>query len=197
MKTLNALKKYAEESSLYICIDLASAPKGLKQITGEQHPELATCLLGHAQTTKTAKVLPWILSCPADRIDAWLPRSITMASDSPSVSWVFSPLSRQELHDRMLRRSDVQFCDGTELMLRFLDPRILFELDSVLSESHHSAFFSFAHRWCALDRDGTLQEIATRLELTQDPLEETLILDTAEERALLLVSEAGQVLTKP
>jgi len=154
------------------------------------------CLLDDARTMNASGVSPWVLPCPRDRVEAWLPRSLALSEESPAVTWLFGPLSSNELLVRMRRRVDVQFTDGSELLLRYFDPRILFELNSVLSEEARLAFFSLAERWCALDRDGSLFEASSKFSRDGDPLTAPFVFTEAEEQALLLASEAGQVLAE-
>lgn len=196
MNALDQLKKCAETAPLHVCIDLASAPDGLKRITGSSRPLEAVCLFEEARTTNAADASPWLLSCPANRIDSWLPRSLALAKESPSVTWLFGPLETEELRSRMVRRLDVMFKDGTELMLRIFDPRILSELNIALSSETHSHFFSLCEHWCSLDRNGSLFEVISKFAATTDPMDTSLILNELEEHALLLASEAGQVLAE-
>lgn len=196
MTPADQLRAYADKVPLHICVDLASAPDGLRRITGQRESHGAMCLLDDARTMNASGVSPWILPCPRDRLETWLPRSIALAEESPAVTWLFGPLSSDELLARMRRRIDVQFPDGSELLLRYFDPRILFELNAVLAHETRLAFFSLAERWCALDRDGSLLEASSKLELDGDPLNAPLVLNESEEQALLLASEAGQVLAE-
>lgn len=196
MNPLDQLMAYAQSAPLHICVDLASAPEGLRRVTGERNLHRAQCLLGNARTTNASDVSPWILACPQDRIDSWLSRSVALAKEFPAVTWLFGPLPTAELVSRMRRRVDVQFTDGSELLLRYFDPRILFELKAALSEETRLAFFSPAERWCALDRDGSLFEASSNFSPDGDPLNAPLVLNESEEQALLLASEAGQVLAE-
>lgn len=187
---------YAQSAMLHICVDLASAPDGIRRITGERDSHGAQCLLGDARTTNASGVSPWILACPSDRINRWLPRSVALAREFPAVTWLFGPLPTGELVSRMKRRADVQFADGSELILRFFDPRILFELNAMFSKKTHLSFFSLTERWCALDRDGSMFEVTSEVHLDGDSLKAPVALNEVEERALLLASEAGQVLAE-
>lgn len=196
MNALNQLKQHAGQAPLHICVDLASAPDGLKRVTGIKQPEGARSLFENALTTDADKVAPWLVPCPTSMISAWLQKSVLLAQDAPAVTWIFGSLSTAELQERMTRRLDVQLSDGSEFMLRYFDPRVLSELDAVLVKKERTNFFSFAQRWSYLNRDAKLCEISMTTIQTSDFFASPFRLDQSVEAELSLATEAGQVLSE-
>lgn len=198
MNALDQLMQHARTTQLHICVDLASAPDGLKRVTGAHHPDGARSLFENALTTDADKVAPWLVPCPASKVSGWLSKSLMLARDTPSVTWIFSSRSTADLHEKLSRRLDIALSDGTDFMLRYFDPRVLSELDSVFESEERIKFFSFFERWCYLNRDAKLCEISeSESEFAQlDPFVSPLRIGQKTEAALLLATEAGQVLVE-
>jgi hypothetical protein len=195
--SLQTLLNHAAHSPLHLCVDLARAPDGLRRITGSsghQPPEHARNLFDTALTTDADAVSPWLLPCPDAKRQIWLSRSLALAREQPAVLWLFGSLPTVELLQRMSRRLDVTLNDGTELLLRYFDPRILQELDQALSPDPHSEFFGLCERWCYLNRDGQLCELVPQTVAAVDAIHSPWRLHEQTEQALTLATEAGQVL---
>jgi hypothetical protein len=196
LNALDQLKQHAEHVPLHICVDLASAPDGLKRVTGVKQPQGARSLFENALTTDADKVAPWLVPCPTAVSSAWLSRSLLLAQDTPAVTWIFGSLSTAEIQERMTRRLDVELSDGSEFMLRYFDPRVLSELDEVLVDHQRAHFFSFAERWCYLNRDAELCEISVTTTQASEFFVSPFRPDQSVEAALALATEAGQVLAE-
>jgi hypothetical protein len=198
-KTAEALRQLVAWSSshgLHICVDLASAPDGCKRIAGQAFPSNAVNLFDDVQADDAQAVAPHLL--PVDGRDAgrWLARSLELAREQPAVTWIFGALPTHDLTQRLKRRLDVEFTDSQSLMLRFFDPRILAELKACLLGESAAQFFAVGSIWAYLDRDGQLQHIVCGPENEHDPIMPPLALNQAEQDALLLASEAGQVMAE-
>lgn len=194
MDALTQLTSWAQEQPLHICIDLASAPDGLRQVTSNTQPPGAINLFQNAGTTDASAVAPWLLPVEPSVRDKWLSRSYRLATEVPAVTWLYSDLTTPELAQRLARRLDVTLGDGTQLMLRFFDPRILDELNGCLNKDLAAQYFSIGTRWAYLNRDLSLQHITSNSPTTDDPLRTPIMLGNTEEQALVLASEAGQTL---
>lgn len=194
MEDLATLTSWSQESRLHICVDLASAPDGLRQITGSKQPVGARNLFEDAGTTDASAVAPWLLPVDTAGGSPWLPRSYQLACEAPAVTWIFGSLTTQTLVRRMVPRLDVEMTDGTPLILRYFDPRILSELHACLNADLAAKFFCLGSRWAYLNRDAVLQHIDCGTSGSADPLSEPVVLRPSEEQALVLASEAGQVL---
>jgi hypothetical protein len=119
-----------------------------------------------------------------------------LAKDAPAVIWLFGQLSLDSLLERMMRRLDVNLSDGTELLLRYFDPRIVAELDQACDDEERQSFFGMCDRWCYLDRNGNLREIRASPRGALDTYSSPLVLTERIESALMLATEAGQVLAE-
>jgi hypothetical protein len=196
METLQQLAKWAKLHPLYLCIDLASAQDGLLRVTGTRTPVGAVNLFQDANTTDADKVAPWLICVPANLTEKWLKRSCQLAAETPSVTWIFSDLNIEDLSARLMRRFDVQLNDGTELLLRYFDPRILSELQTCMKPETAVEFFKFAKYWAYLNRDAELAQIENDQHTEDDNFVAPHILHSDEEHALLLASEAAQTLNE-
>jgi hypothetical protein len=196
MDVLKLLTTRAKQYPLHICVDLASSPNALMRLTGSTNPRGAKSLFEDAGTTDASTVSPWLVSCAEHEIKHLLTKSISLARDTPSVLWLFGPLSTDELFRRMVHRTEVVFEDGTELLLRFFDPRIVTELQAVLDDKQHEDFFGLANSWCYLNRNFELCEIESGAVPAHDAFSPPLVLTDLQEAALVLASEAGQVLNE-
>lgn len=196
MEDLATLNTWAQEHPLHICVDLASAPDGLRQITASKHPVGAHNLFENAGTTDAGSVAPWLLPVEPNMIGKWLPRSYQLALDGPAVTWIFGDLPTPVLVHRLVQRLDVELGDSTPLMLRFFDPRILSELHTCFPNELASEFFSIGSRWAYLNRDAALQSIVANSASGADALKIPVVLNNVEEQALVLASDAGQCLSE-
>ncbi len=196
MESLQQLIAWAKLHQPYICVDLASAPDGLLRITGKRNYEDGINLFQDANTTDAAKVAPWLIPIPTDLTEKWLTRSYKLATETPSVTWIFSDLSVNVLTTRLMRRFDVDLNDGTELLLRFFDPRILAELHTNLKPDSAINFFSIGKYWAYLNRNSELACIKYDHHTDDEKFITPYILHIEEEHALLLASEAAQTLNE-
>lgn len=196
MEDLATLTAWAQEHPLHICVDLASAPDGVRQITANKQPAGALNLFENAGTTDAGSVAPWLLPVEPALIGKWLPRSYQLALNVPAVTWIFGDLPTPMLANRLVQRLDVELGDGTPLMLRYFDPRILTVLHACLRSERADHFFSIGRRWAYLDRNAALQSIVGDTSPVADPLMTPLVLSNEEEQALVLASEAGQCLNE-
>lgn len=196
MDALTQLTSWAHEKPLHICIDLASAPDGLRQVTSSKQPQGAFNLFQDAGTTDASAIAPWLLPVDPAVLGKWLPRSYHLATTAPAVTWIFGDLTTPELAKRLVRRLDVELGDETALMLRFFDPRILAELNECLGEELAAQYFSIGSHWAYLNRDLGLNHVSGNTQPDSDPLLSPIVLTGIEEQALMLASEAGQTLNE-
>jgi hypothetical protein len=196
MEAQKFLTNRAKEYPLHICVDLASSPNALTRLTGSMQPVGARCLFEDAGAANASAVAPWLVPCEQNDIKHLLTKSISLARDAPSVLWLFGPLSTDELCRRMTRRTEVSFADGSELLLRFFDPRIAAELQTVLEAKQQEEFFGLANSWCYLNRNFEICEIECGAVPSHDTFSQPLVLTDTQEHALVLASEAGQVLNE-
>lgn len=199
MDALQSLVSLVDGRDVHISVDLASAPDGLRRITGGNVGDAglgARCLFEDARTTDAHAVSPWLLKVPNAKRTTWLSRSVSVAVDCPAVLWLIGGPPTQELFDRMTRRLDVTLSDGTDMLLRYFDPRILHELHCHLDAKAHASFFGVCDQWCYLNRDAELCEISAQPVPPVDSLSSPLVLSTDTEQALLVATEAGQVLVE-
>jgi Domain of unknown function (DUF4123) len=196
MDTLKFLTAKAKQHPLHMCVDLASSPIALMRLTGSTQPSGAKSLFEDVGTTDASTVSPWLVPCAEHEIKYMLTKSISLARDTPSVLWLFGPLSTEELFRRMVSRTEVAFADGTELLLRFFDPRIVAELQAVLDDKQQEDFFGLANSWCYLNRNFELCEIECGAVPDRDAFSQPLVLTDTQESGLVLASEAGQVLNE-
>jgi hypothetical protein len=189
------LQRVAGNRPLYACIDLASAPQAFASVVQPAGPQ-ALCLFDGALTDNAGRASPWVVPVHTgvDPHRLWL--SCDIAMKAPAVTWLASPLSCQGLRDRLARRLDIQFEDGSQWLLRFFDPRILDELHAHLEPSNSQSFFALGGDWYWLDRDGALQQRRLAGPMEPDPLRPPLRPTPLEEAALTMASEAGHVLTR-
>jgi len=143
----------------YVLVD--SALYGEPQ---RRHPlgiECATLEVSGADEAEAQAVLPLLMAWPEDDEGRqWLlPRSIQWAQEHHAVTWLRSHLGLKELAAALARRMDAQLDDGTEVLLRFADARILGPLWSVLTDAQRATLFAPVERWWYLDRQEQLQEL--------------------------------------
>jgi len=126
--------------------------------------ECAALEVPGADDAEAKSVLPVLLAWPADDpTRSWLlPRSILWAQEHHAVTWLRSPLGLKELARALGRRMDSVLDDGTEVLLRFADARILGPMWSVMSEAQRATMFAPVARWWYLDREEQLQELPLR-----------------------------------
>jgi hypothetical protein len=198
-KTAEALRQLVAWSSshgLHISVDLASAPTGCQRVAGQSRPKNAVNLFDDVQADDAQAVAPHLLPVEQQDVSRWLARSVELAQEQPAVTWIFGALPTHELALRLKRRLDVEFTDSQSLMLRFFDPRILAELKTCLVAESAAQFFAVGSIWAYLDRDGQLQHVVCEPDFEHDPITPPLVLNQAEQDALLLASEAGQVMAE-
>ncbi len=143
----------------YVLVD--SALYGEPQ---RRHPlgvDCATLVVDGAEDDEARAVLPLLMAWPADESTrTWLaPRSIQWALDRHAATWLRSPLPLKELAEALGRRMDALLDDGTGVLLRFADARILGPLPGSLTVEQQSALFAPVARWWYLDRGEQLQEV--------------------------------------
>jgi hypothetical protein len=123
------------------------------------------------------------------RFVRWLVQHGTYAN---SVVLLASPLALQPLAVRLMARLEAVLPENMDIVLRYFDPRVFEALMAVLSAEQKEAFLSVAGHWWFVDRRGQLQGVSAKFHAT-DQFTAPLILDTAQEAALLDASEPDQV----
>jgi hypothetical protein len=189
------IRGLAAHRDLYAIVDLASAPGGLTAVAGKAHDD-GLCLFDHALADRARNASPWLIPLDNAGGDRRLARSCALARRAPAVVWLASDLPVQALFQRLERRLDVRFADGTELLLRYFDPRILDLLHAHLEPANRASLFRAAHGWVWLDRDGMLQRHEADDAALADEAALPMQLTATEEAALVAATQAGQVLTQ-
>lgn len=101
--------------------------------TPEQHLLSAAPILMDAEASN-----PELLS--------WLGK---LERTAPSVSWIESEFGLDTLGEMLTRRLECEIDDGTVVVMRFYDPRILLGLPSALTAQQKRYFFAPVTRWTA------------------------------------------------
>ncbi|SFC29775.1 protein of unknown function [Massilia yuzhufengensis] len=104
-----------------------------------------------------------------------------------------SPLELGCMRESLVARLDAKLSEDVDAMLRFFDPRILENLTKVLTVEQADYFFCPAARWRYVNRDGEIREIRSNFS-SQERIALPLILNQAQEIALLEASEVDQIL---
>ncbi len=197
MEARSDLSVEALSETLHIVVDLASAPQGLRLITGSTSHPFARSLFESARTVDADAVAPWLLTPPPELRELWLQRSKILAQERPAVLWLLGgPQVPDAVFRQLTQRLDVVLDDDTEMLLRFYDPRVFGELLACLEEDPLQAFLGAFRTWAYLNRDGVLCKVAPAASNQEDRYESPLRLSAQASAALLLSSEAGQVLNE-
>lgn len=195
MDVRSEISTIALGEALHIVVDLASAPQGLRQVTGATSHPGARSLFESARTVDADAVAPWLLTPPPELRDLWLQRSLALAQERPAVLWLIGgPKAPDAVFRQLTERLDVVLDDDTEMLLRFYDPRVIDELTSCLETEPHQAFFGAFKTWAYLNRDGLLCRVSPASSVRSDGYQSPMHLSAKASAALLLSSEAGQVL---
>lgn len=88
---------------------------------------------------------PWLLeiSSPSDSQLSRLAR----LEEAHGVSWIYAEQPMHGLAQLLQLYLDVQLPDGRQSLLRFWDPRVLYQLTQVLSEEQLRAFCGLIDEW--------------------------------------------------
>lgn len=183
----------------YILIDLASAPAALSDLLGSgKKSEHAINLLERDGVAGADAVAPWLVPVPASELgQQWMDRSWAIACQFPAVLWLSSTLSTEDLCDALVRRLALKHEDHSEWLFRYYDPRVFIEVVEAMKPHELQALLAPATNWSYLDRDGQFNTVASRGsrdEGWRDALPNPWLLGSEAEAALLLATEAGQVL---
>lgn len=183
----------ATDSFLYGLIDHAGLP-GLAARLTESASEWVS--LFDSQDPDILSVAPLLFRIRTGHDDVrqrslvrWIVQQGTYTS---SIVLVASPLSLQQLANRLTVRLDGVLPENMEIRLRFFDPRVFEQLMLVLSLEQKQAFLSAAQRWWFVDRRGHLQEVAAEF-FEADTFTAPLVLSALQEDALIDASEPDQV----
>lgn len=123
--------------------------------------ETAVLQVPGVEDAESRAVLPMLLAWPEDDLTRnWLlPRSVQWAKDLFAVTWLRSRLGLEELAQALGRRMDARLEDGTELLLRFADARILKSLQLHIESAQRATLFAPVEQWWYLDREEMLQAL--------------------------------------
>lgn len=69
-----------------------------------------------------------------------------------TVSWIRSSLPANELANHLINYLDGRFEDGSSVLLRYYDPRLLPEFLSIIGDSYRKALLAPIVEWCFWDR---------------------------------------------
>lgn len=148
------------------------------------------------EDAESRAVLPRLLAWPEDDLTRnWLlPRSVHWAKDLFAVTWLRSRLGLEELAQALGRRMDAQHEDGTELLLRLADARVLHPLPQHLAPQQRAALFAPVDHWWYLDRDETLQAVTLDTPPSTSSVSLPVRLTQAQLGALIDAAEPDTVL---
>jgi hypothetical protein len=178
----------------YLLVDCALYPEmSRKPPLGIQ---TATLAVPGVDDEQSMAALPMLLAWPDDDLTRhWLlRRCISWAQDCHAVTWLRSRLGLRELAQALGRRMDMRHEDGTELLLRFADSRILPGLHRHLNDEQRAALFEPIERWWYLDRDDKLQAFPLEPCPSVQAAALPLVLTQAQINALMDEAEPDTVL---
>jgi hypothetical protein len=79
----------------------------------------------------------------------------------PSVSWLISPIDLEGLSQLLQLKLDAQLPDGRKVLLRFYDPRVLYNLWQTMNDEQRAEFVHLIDEWHFL-HDGRRVHIGGR-----------------------------------
>jgi hypothetical protein len=189
---IERLRALAGGLPLYATVDLASAPRALRDL-GIASATVG-CLFEHAMVEDAESVSPWLIALSSSGTPHLLSRTVDIAARAPAVTWIASDLAPLDLLQRLQRRVDVLLTHGESLLLRYYDPRLLPELVGCLKNEQRQQFLAVGQRWMVLDREFHCHSFDGPPSMENDPLIELLQLDNDQEAFLVEVSEANRAL---
>lgn len=181
---------------LYAIVDRAHMDEAASwQKVIDQHPNARNLFEGQPEEPAQEQA-PWLFAID-DTEDAptLLRRIVTEALRAPCVVWLSSPLDVDEMASRLSRRMSAQV-NGSDMLLRFYDPRLFPTLWQALSIEQQKTFGAFATHWYYLGLERILQAtpLVEDLPVEHDPFEPPLALNSAQVDALLEESERHQLM---
>ena len=114
----------------------------------------------------------------------------------PSLSWIGSNLTLSALSNHLRPFCETQLPqDGTEVFLRFYDPRIMFDWFGVWDKSQTKSLFLPIHTWVWADAQGYWHEIKNRATLSdRQTTQQALKLNIKQQDKIECLSIPGMVL---
>lgn len=89
---------------------------------------------------------PWLVDVAlAD--DALIEVLAALEQALPSVTWLIAPQSLDSLAQLLQLNLDIELPDGRAALLRFWDPRVLFNLAELLDSEQRESFFAHVEEW--------------------------------------------------
>ncbi len=195
---IHDLHHYAADSSaasfLYGLVDHAGMPGLAKKLVESTASWVS--LLSASRDESTLQVAPILFridlaqeSFSYRRLIDWVCEHGTYTS---SMLFIASPLSIQELSQRLNLRLDAMLPDNMDVTLRYFDPRVFEQLMRSFTAEQKRKFLSVAHCWWFVDRRGSLQK-AESVFCEDDSYVAPLSLSIGQEAELIDASEPDQV----
>ncbi|CAN7621240.1 DUF4123 domain-containing protein [Pseudoduganella sp. LjRoot289] len=94
---------------------------------------------------------PWLID--AERVGGKLVDTLAVLEQAaPAVTWLIAPQDLAGLAQLLQLKLDTELPDGRTALLRFWDPRVLFNLAELLEPGQRVTFFAHIHEWHLLHK---------------------------------------------
>lgn len=141
--------------------------------------------------------VPVLISLPDSAgVSAWRKRArklLDMLCYANCASYLESPLKGESLSQALRSRAHASLADGTGILLRFFDTRVMNAVNRVLPSEDRNRFFSPSSLWTIHTRDGHVHTLSDKQ--TQEPLiDYSPVLAEQQQLDLLESAEADSIL---
>lgn len=190
------LHELNETGELYTLVDAAAAPEQADELVHFLKRVGAVNLFGTAREANHEQYVAWMVP-PVRDPDARryvLETFYTQSWRAPFVTWLQSTLPPHELGMRLQNRLKASVM-GSEMLLRYYDPRVLPGLMKVMYGRQRTPWQALGTQWLYFDLSHRLQTIELPGATGYDPHSYTLAFDDTQADALMDMSELGQLIS--
>lgn len=102
-------------------------------------------LFAGTEDAPLAQAGPWLIAMR--EAQAELPQLVELERARPAVSWLITAMDLDGLALVLQLKLDAEMPDGKKALLRFYDPRVLFNLFNIMTHEQRVDFFGHIEEW--------------------------------------------------